>query len=83
MTVRLCTENCCAEDHCIRPARHGELCVAHYMAASPAVRAVCDLLDRVDAQCARAERELAVLEAIWSAPVVVSDVAPAPLAEAA
>lgn len=83
MTVRLCTENCCAEDHCTKPARHGELCVAHYMAASPAVRAVCDLLDRVDARCAQAERHLAVLEAIWTAPAVPAATDFVPLAEAA
>lgn len=83
MTVRLCTENCCAEDHCTKPARHGELCVAHYMAASPAVRAVCDLLDRIDARCAREDRQLATLEAIWTAPPVPAATDFVPLTEAA
>ncbi len=49
MTVRLRHDQECGEDGCVRPARRADLCVAHYLAASPAVKRTCDLLDRFDA----------------------------------
>lgn len=49
MSCELRYDQCCIEDGCLRPARHGGLCVQCYMAADPAVRACADLLDRIDA----------------------------------
>lgn len=50
MSTYLRYDQCCAEDNCLRPARHAGLCVMHYLAAPPAVRATADLLDRLDAE---------------------------------
>lgn len=57
MSCHLRYEQCCIEDDCIRPARHAGLCSRHYLAASPAVRATADLLDRLDAERVRTHLE--------------------------
>ena len=49
MSCELRYDQCCIEDGCLRPARHGGLCVQCYMAADAAVRSCADLLDRIDA----------------------------------
>lgn len=58
MSTYLRYDQCCAEDNCLRPARHAGLCVMHYLAAPPAVRATADLLDRLDAERVREHLEL-------------------------
>lgn len=55
MSCKLRNEQCCQTAGCKRPARHGELCTPCYMSATPAVRAVMDLCDRVDARLAKLE----------------------------
>lgn len=51
MTVHLRREQCCESEDCTRPARHGALCVACYMAATPARRAVERLCDERPLRC--------------------------------
>jgi hypothetical protein len=40
MSVAMRWEQCCASEGCARPARHGALCAACFLAATPARRAV-------------------------------------------
>lgn len=63
--------DCCPEyPNRPRPARHGGLCSPCFLAAAPEVKETCLLLDRIDARVAREERQLAQLDAIWTAPYV-------------
>ena len=39
MTVQLRYDRCCETEGCMKPAHLGALCVAHWMAATPATRA--------------------------------------------
>ena len=69
MTVHLRRDQECSETDCGRPARHAELCSPCYRAASPAARACCDALDRVDAEVSSGEaRDTRALEDMWVAP---------------
>jgi hypothetical protein len=74
MTTHLRLDQCCEEPGCTKPARRGDLCVGHYMAASPAARAVCDLMDRVGRPAptepldTRAVRECCALEDLYELP---------------
>lgn len=58
MSTHLRLDQCCANDGCLRPARHAGICTACYMASSPAVRATADLLDRLDRERVREHLEL-------------------------
>jgi hypothetical protein len=40
MSVEMRWEQCCESQDCTKPARHGVLCAACFLAASPARRAV-------------------------------------------
>ena len=39
MSVNLRWEQCCETERCTKPARHGSLCAACFLAATPAQRA--------------------------------------------
>ncbi len=38
-------DQCCSVEGCLRPRRHDDLCVGCYFAATPALRAACDIAD--------------------------------------
>jgi membrane-bound lytic murein transglycosylase B len=58
MTVNMRWEQCCESTGCTKPARHGSLCAACLMAATPARRAVELLADRCEAEDASERRHM-------------------------
>jgi hypothetical protein len=76
MSVSMRWEQCCASEGCTRPARHGALCAACFLAAAPARRAV-ELLGDQPAMRTRAievpadayvsDEDRAWLEELWAA----------------
>jgi hypothetical protein len=58
MSIRLRYEQCCETEGCKRPIRHGDLCSACYRGATPAVRAVCDLMDESEKDRPRVDLDI-------------------------
>lgn len=72
MSVAMRWEQCCETEACTRPARHGALCAACFLAASPARRVVELLGDQPAADAAPADGYVsddgrAWLEELWAA----------------
>ncbi len=63
-------DNCCSELGCRRPARHAHLCGLCYLGATPAVRALCNLIDGQPTQPVDsvAVAECCALEALLDVP---------------
>ncbi|MGH2917074.1 MAG: hypothetical protein ACRDLS_00520 [Solirubrobacteraceae bacterium] len=70
MSVEMRWEQCCASEGCTKPAHHGELCAACFLAATPARRAT-ELLAAKPAPVQRdafvSDEGAAWLERLWAA----------------